>query len=158
MKIFKTIALGGITKEALLDQLTKQGIQFNAYAKTLFSDPEFSVNEKAESVNLVKVNSLELGLTKPSYYKDIVASAKVKGLKLCPLSLAAFLRLECLDQAEGPYLHIASAKPKQDEEYPNGFYLRNLEGVLWLRGYRASDDYEWPVDSEFVFRTDVQDA
>ncbi len=160
MKIFKTITLGGITKEELLDQLIKQGIQFNAYAKTLFADPEFLVSEKIETVNLVKVNSLELGLTKPSYYKDIVAIAEAKGLKLCPLNLAAFLRLECLDQAEGPYLHIASAKPKQDEEYPTGFYIRNLEGVLWLRGYRSSDDWEWPVDSEFVFitRTNVQDA
>lgn len=153
MKIFKTITLGGITKEALLDQLTKQGIQFNAYAKTLFADPDFLVSEKSETVNLVKVSSLELGLTKPSYYNDIVASAIAQGLKLCPLSLAAFLRLECLDQAEGPYLHIASAKPSQDEEYPNGFYLRNLDNILWLRGYRSSDDWEWPVDSEFVFIT-----
>lgn len=157
-KIFKTLTIGGITKENLLDQLAKQGVQFNAYAKILFDDPGFVVSEKIETVNLVNVSSLELGLTKPSYYNDIVVSAKAQGLKLCPLSLGAFLRLEHLDQAEGPYLHVASAKPKLDEEYPNGFYLRNLENVMWLRGYRASDDWEWPVDSEFVFRTQVQDA
>lgn len=151
MKIFKTLTIGGITKEALLDQLTKQGIQFNAYAKTLFADPNFWLSEKTEIVNLVKVSLLELGLTKPSYYNDIVASAEAQGLKLCPLSLAAFLRLAYLDQPEGPYLHVASAKPSQDEEYPNGFYLRNLESTLWLRGYRASDDWEWPIDSEFIF-------
>jgi hypothetical protein len=72
-------------------------------------------------------------------------------LKLCPLSLGAFLRLEFLDQEEGPYLTIASEKLVNDENYPNGFYLRNTENSLWLRGYRASEDYKWSLDNEFVF-------
>jgi hypothetical protein len=60
--------------------------------------------------------------------------------------------LEYLDQPEGPYLTIASEKPKNDDEYPNGFYVRNLDNALWLRGYRASDDYEWPVDHDLIFQ------
>ena len=82
---------------------------------------------------------------------EVVKSAEALGLKICPLSLAAFLRLEYLDQPEGPYLTIVSAKPESDEKYPNGFYLRNFEDTLWLRGYCASDDYQWPLDSEFIF-------
>jgi hypothetical protein len=57
------------------------------------------------------------------------------------LYLAAFLRLDYLDQASGPYLTIASIKPEIDENFPNGFYLRSFENVLWLRVYKA-DGFE----------------
>jgi len=42
-------------------------------------------------------------------------------------------------------------KTSKDENYPNGFYLRNIDNSLWLRGYKASEDYEWSLDSEFIF-------
>lgn len=72
-------------------------------------------------------------------------------LKLCPLYLAAFLRLEYLNQPAGPYLTIASNKPEMNEAYPNGFYIRNFENVLWLRGYKADSFAGWPGENEFVF-------
>lgn len=59
------------------------------------------------------------------------------------------MRLECLAQPEGPYLTVASAKPEDDDAYPNGFYIRNNENALWLRGYRADDLREHPKDNEF---------
>jgi len=34
-------------------------------------------------------------------------------------------------------LTIASVKPEINDNFPNGFYLRNFENVLWLRGYRS---------------------
>lgn len=153
MKIFKTITHGGISKDVLIDQLVKQGVQFNVYANTLFADPAFIISESIETVNLVKVNLSDLGLTKPSLYKDIIASAEAMGLKQCPLSLGAFLRLQFMEQVEGPYITIASVKTKQDEEYPNGLYVRKLDDIMWLRGYRSTQDYEWPVESEFFFIT-----
>ncbi len=72
-------------------------------------------------------------------------------LKLCPLYLAAFLRLEYLNQPAGPHLTIASNKPEMNEAYPNGFYIRNFENVLWLRGYKADSFAGWPGENEFVF-------
>jgi hypothetical protein len=80
-----------------------------------------------------------------------VKRASVLGLKPCPLYLAAFLRLEYLDQPAGPYLKIISEPPEKDETYPRGFYIRNFENTLWLRGYRADDFSEWSMPSEFIF-------
>ncbi|MGZ3747537.1 MAG: hypothetical protein ACXVCD_09385 [Pseudobdellovibrionaceae bacterium] len=151
LEVFKEISMGGVTKEQLISQLLEKNIQFNKYAHMLFEHPSFSMKNESENVKLVKVKISELGITKPFFYQEIVNKASSIGLKLCPLYLGAFLRLSYLDQPEGPYLTIASVKPEEDENYPNGFYIRNFDNALWLRGYRATDDYEWPIDSEFIF-------
>jgi len=148
---FKKLNVGGLTRDELLAKLASHDINFNNYAEILFDDPKFIIGKEINSLSLVKVTCCDLGFSKPPYYKNIVSVASSMGLRECPLSLGAFLRLEYLDQKEGPYLHIASKKTKDDEEYPNGFYLRNNEGKLWLRGYRASHDYEFPLDEEIVF-------
>lgn len=150
-EIFKEITIGGLTKEQLLQKLTAAGVQFNKYADILFEHPQFSPSEEPKSVKLVKLKSSDLGLDNPCSFKELAARALDKGLKLCPLYLSAFLRLEYLDQPEGPYLTIASSKPENDENYPNGLYIRNFEKVLWLRGYRADDFCEWPPQNEFIF-------
>lgn len=148
---FKEITIGGLTKENLLQKITAAGVQFNKYADILFEHPQFSPSEESKTVKLVKLKSSDLGLDNPCSFKELAARASDKGLKLCPLYLAAFLRLEYLDQPEGPYLTIASSKPENDENYPNGLYIRNFEKVLWLRGYRADDFCEWPPHNEFIF-------
>lgn len=149
--VFKSILVGGISKEDLINKLVERGIKFNKYAHILFEHKSFVIVEKPERVNLVKIRVDELGINTSAVFAEIVARAEDLGLKLCPLSLGAFLRLEYLDQHEGPYLTVASAKPENDETFPCGFYLRNNENSLWLRGYCASDDYEWPIESEFIF-------
>lgn len=151
LKVFKEITIGGVSKEKLLQQLVEAGVQFNKYAETLFEHPQFIPPAKAEKVQLVKLGIADVGLSNPCSFSEFVQKASVLGLNLCPLYLAAFLRLEYLGQPEGPYLTIASEKPEKDENYPNGFYIRNFEKVLWLRGYRADDICEWPEQNEFVF-------
>lgn len=149
--VFKTISIGGLTKALLINQLVESGVQFNEYAKILFEHSDFCLNDKIEDVKLVKVKISDLGVMVPCSFQEIVIQASAFGLKLCPLYLGAFLRLQYLDQSEGPYLTVASTKPEKDENYPAGFYLRNFDNSLWLRGYHASDDYEWKLSSEFVF-------
>lgn len=148
---FKEISIGGVSKEQLLRKLADKGIQFNKYANILFDHFLFLPLLQTETFKLVKIKISDLGIDKPCFYQEITNKAAELGLQLCPLYIAAFLRLAYLDQPEGPYLTIASAKPEKDENHPNGFYIRNLENILWLRGYRASDDYEWPMDQEFIF-------
>lgn len=152
METFKEIFMDNLSAEELLEKMKAKGIQFNKYAEMLFEHSSFLTSGKARKVKLVKVNLTDLKLAKPTRFQDIVSAAAEKGLKLCPLNLAPFLRLEYLDQPEGPYLTIASLKIEDDEKFPRGFYLRKLEGVLWLRGFCASDDWEYPLDMEFVFQ------
>lgn len=150
--IFKEISIGGLTNEQLIKKLVEAGIQFNDYAKALFKHPAFSPRDKKEIVKLVKVKLSAFGIDGPCSFQEIVRRASCLDLRLCPLYLGAFLRLEYLDQPEGPHLTIASAKPDSDEKHPSGFYIRNHNNALWLRGYRAEDNCEWPADNEFVFQ------
>lgn len=151
MDTFKEISIGGVGKEALLQRLIDQGVKFNRYAETLFVHPAFPPDQKIERVKLVKVGLPDLGLTAPCPYREILERAARRGLGVCPLSLGAFLRLEYPEQPVGPYLTIASAPLEEGADQPSGFYVRNFEGELWLRGYRATGDTEWPPENEFVF-------
>ncbi len=78
--------------------------------------------------------------------------------------LAPHLRLQYLDQPEGyigypPSEHrappgsltVASRELASDDEIPKGFYLRRIEGVLWLRGYCSGPDHVWSAADRFVF-------
>lgn len=150
-EVFKEISIGGLTKEELIQRLVSKGIQFNKYANLLFEHHLFAPENKIEKVKLVKVKHSDFGLDDLFSYQEFVNRASAEGLRTCPLYLAAFLRLEYLDQPEGPYLTIATIKPESDENYPNGFYIRNHENSLWLRGYRADDLCEHPKGNEFVF-------
>ena len=151
MDIFKEISVGGVPKNLLINRLVKAGIQFNEYAKTLFEHEAFATDAPVEKLKLVKIKPSDLGLSNPYSLEMVVQQASNLGLRVCPLPVAAFLRLEYLDQVEGPYLTIASARPENDENYPTGFYIRNLENILWLRGYRAIGECDHPLNNEFVF-------
>jgi hypothetical protein len=151
LEIFKEISIGGITKDQLVKQLIEAGIQFNEYAKILFEHQRFSPSNKSEKVKLVKVTISDLTMDNPCSFQEVVKRASALGLKPCPLYCAAFLRLEYLEQPESSYLTVVSDKPENDENYPNGFYIRNFNKILWLRGYCATDFCEWPMDNEFLF-------
>lgn len=151
-KIFREISVGGLAKEPLIHQLVNAGIQFNEYAKILFEHSSFSSLPEISKVKLIKVKLADLHLDVPCSLQTVVNQASILGVKPCPLYLGAFLRLDYLNQPEGPYLTIVSPQPEQDEEYPTGFYIRNFNNSLWLRGYRATGDCEWPPDNEFIFR------
>ena len=148
--IFKEITFGGLTKEQLLKKLSDSGIQFNKYAKMLFEYPQFSPPLETEKVKLVKATLFDLGLKDTCSFEEFSNQITNLDLKLCPLFLAAF-RLEYLDQPAGPYITIASQKPEMKKDCPNGFYIRNFENTLWLRGYNADGFSDWPGQNEFIF-------
>ncbi|MBK7960655.1 MAG: hypothetical protein IPK04_05235 [Bdellovibrionales bacterium] len=150
-QIFKEISVGGLSKEQLINQLIAAGVQFNKYAHTLLEPPPSSPGTHPSIVKLVKVNLSALKMQSPCSFQEILTKALSMGLKPCPMYLGAFLRLEYLDQPEGPYLTIASPWPESDESYPTGFYIRNFENTLWLRGYKVDGEPEWPPENEFIF-------
>ncbi len=71
-----------------------------------------------------------------TYADSLVRAASVR-LEPCALEAGPHLRLNYLDQPEGPYLTVASVLLRTDESLPNGFYLRRLADGLWLRGYAS---------------------
>jgi len=147
----RKLQIGGMGKAELLSSLRAAGVQFNGYAHLLFDDPLFITSATSSRVVATDVTVAELGFAEGAISAEIFARARSRGLELCPLELAAHCRLQFLDQSEGPYLTVASEKTKDDDAYPNGFYLRRYDGALWLRGYRATSDYVWDPTSRFLF-------
>ena len=147
---FLEIEFGGVEKEKLLQKLLDDGIQLNDYAKMIFEHQAFTTSLEAEKVQLVKVNLSDLELDDSCTYDEFENRVEELGLKLCPLELAAFLRLKYRDQPEGPYLKVASPRLEVSYEFPKGPYLRNIDKVLWLRGYRADGFEGWPDNYSFV--------
>ena len=148
----RPLTIGGLTKAELLWRLGGAGVSLNAYAIELFADPIFQTSSTENEVLPVVVSLPDLDLRDGGTYAQIVARAESAGLVSCPTEVAPHLRLRYLDQPEGPYLTVASAKLRAEDAFPNGLYLRRLEDGLWLRGYNAGPENIYAPDfTDFVF-------
>ena len=148
----RELRVGGVSKDALLERLAQHSVSLNDYARALFADSGFTTSSEARTVRVAFVSLPQIGLPDGGIFDDILGRAAEMGLAPCPLEVAPHLRLDYLDQPEGPYLTVASPGLRPDLSAPNGFYLRRREDGLWLRGYRASPDYVYGPDvRDFVF-------
>lgn len=162
--IIRVIEVGGLTKSQLFKKLEQHSILMNDYAKMLFADDNFTTSDLTYSLKTVELTVRGLGFPEGATTAQIFKRAKEIGLDLCPLELGPHLRLQYLDQPEGsmgkpsfqhqaPYgsITIASDILTEDENFPKGFYLRRIDGLLWLRGYRAGQQHVWKSDDHFIF-------
>lgn len=160
----RTVEVGGMSKRDLLAALGRNGVKLNEAAQTLFAHEGFATSEATHAVEILEVTVADLGYADGATIDQIFGRAAEFGLTLCPLELGPQLRLQYLRQAEGslgqrPSRHrappgsitIASRPLTDDEEVPKGFYLRRIDGVPWLRGYRSGRDHVWSPDDHFVF-------
>ena len=156
----RILRVGGVVKTDLLNQLLKQGVQLNPLAFQLFSDDGFQTSVEQRTLAVVQVSVAELGLSQGGVFQEIAARALARGYSLCPLELGPHLRLTYADQAEGflgqppsqkcappGSVTVASQPISEDDDTPKGFYLRVIEGLPWLRGYRSWPGHVWaPTD------------
>lgn len=160
----RTVEVGGLTKSQLIEKLQKSFIMMNEYGERLFADDRFTTSEIQYTLQTVELTVGDLGFPDGATTPQIFSKAKELGLELCPLELGPYLRLEYLDQTEGysgdslqqhqapsGSITIPSEILTEDDDFPKGFYLRNINGVLWLRGYRADHLHVWYPDDHFVF-------
>jgi hypothetical protein len=144
--------VGGVSKDALLHRLAQCSVSLNEYARALFADDGFTTSSQARTVLVTFVSLPEIGLPEGARFEEILGRAADVGLQPCPLEVAPHLRLDYLDQLEGPYLTVASLKPRPGSSTPNGFYLRHRKDGLWLRGYRADPEHVYGPDfHDFAF-------
>ena len=162
--IARAVRVGGVSKRELLAQFQRCGIELNEAGQTLFAHDEFRTSETSSVFATVEISVSSLGYAQGATIVQLYARSAERGLSLCPLELAAHLRLQYLDQPEGysghpPSHHrappgsitVASAQLSEDDDLPKGFYLRRIEGVLWLRGYRSGAEHIWSPEDHFVF-------
>lgn len=160
----RNVVVGGKSKEQIRRELALAEVRLNALAEALFEDPRFTVSESPHEVECFAVSIASLGHPVGAAIAEACQSADQMGLSECPLELAAHLRLQYTDQAEGavgfphskhgaPPGSITVVSPALSPEYetPKGFYLRRIEGRLWLRGYRSEPDHVWSPEDVLVF-------
>jgi hypothetical protein len=165
--VVRRVRAGGATKIELLARLADAHIQLNQTAHDLFADPRFTTSATSYALETIECSVAELGLACGGTFAQVLDRAISGGLSVCPLEIGPHLRLQLRDQAEGclgspPSRHrappgsitVASPALANDEQTPRGFYLRRIEGVLWLRGYRCGADHVWsPEDIILLART-----
>lgn len=162
--IIRTVEIAGLTKTELLQKLQENTILINKLGEKLFAANTFQVTDKKYTVHTVELKVRDLGFPEGATLPELYKKAAQFGLQVCPLELGPYLRLEYLDQPEGhegrpiwrnrsPYgaVTIASEKVSEDIDFPRGFYLRKIEGALWLRGYTADDLYVCDPAESFIF-------
>ena len=163
-KQVRTVSYGGTPKEALVRRLRGSGVELNELALDLFADARFTTSLIPREVQVANVSVASLGFPAGATFEQLVLGAAAAGLGLCPLELGPHLRLALLDQPEGatgrpptqgcaPHGSITVASPALDgsEELPKGFYLRRIEGTLWLRGYRSWSGHLWSPGDVLAF-------
>jgi len=162
--ISRTVEVGGLTKSQLMMKLQENSIMLNEYGERLFADEKFTISDTKYRIETVEVTVSDLGFLEGATTPEIFNRASELGLELCPIELGPYLRLEYHDQPEGNLrnsdlqhqapsgsITIASEALTEDDDFPKGFYLRQINGELWLRGYRADDLHVWNPGDHFIF-------
>ena len=160
----REVVIGSMTKEQLVQALEQHSIRLNPLAERLLASELFTVSNREKRLSTVEATVGELGFAHGATLIEIYEKAIMMGWDVCPIELGPYMRLQYRDQPEGfldkpvtknraPYgsLTIASQIVSEDDDFPKGFYLRKIDGVLWLRGYRSSLDFLWSPEDSFVF-------
>jgi hypothetical protein len=164
------VRVGGVSQAELLSKLAEAQIRLNPMAEQLLADPRFTTGPESSFVEVATVTVGRLGFSKGATFAQLAARATIQGLALCPLELAPYLRLQFTEQGEGSVgkpqtqhqappgsLTVASAPPSDEQNMPWGFYLRRIDGELWLRGYRSWSGHLWAPEDVLTF-TRAQNA
>ncbi len=143
--------------------LAEHQIRINHYAETFFAHPAFSALPGGEMTVMIAALR-EIGLEEGGTLAEIIEKVRSLGGRPCPPAAGFYLRLAWPDQPQSgdPVLSGTHRAPdqavtvlsglfEQDESFPRGLYLRNVGGVLWLRGYVCDDTYRFSADDMFAF-------
>lgn len=157
------VGVGGLSRSELLRSLGARGIHLNVHAETLLATDAFD-DRAARRIVLSERTVAELGFADGAPLSRLFGAALRQGLVLCPMDTAPYLRLAWREQtassdsvmssgrAPDGALTVASAPMSDDDEFPKGFYLRVVDGQMWLRGYRCDDSHIWSPQDRFIFQ------
>ncbi|RIJ66945.1 helicase [Rummeliibacillus sp. POC4] len=162
--ITRIVEVGGLSKTELIQKLKQNSILMNEYGEKLLTDERFTTSPIKHSLHTVELTVSNLGFPKGTTSSKLYKRAAELGLKLCPIELGPYLRLAFTDQSEeysenllkrkqAPLgsITIASEILTENDNFPKGFYLRKINGTLWLRGYIADQLHIWNPHDHFIF-------
>lgn len=160
----RPVRIGGRSPAELLADLAAAGVELNTHARTLLASERFVTAARPQLLTVLTLRVRELGFAEGAPMAAICARALAQGLALCPVELGPHFRLQYPDQPEGLIgqpltqqqappgsITVVSAPLLDDDDFPKGFYLRRMEGVLWLRGYRSDAEHRWDPGHRLAF-------
>lgn len=163
--VSNALRIGGVDKAQLLELLARSNVSMNDAARTLFASHLFTTLPDPILVSYVELSVMDLGFDAGATFPELQQSAERMGYILPPMELGAHLRLQYTLQPEGflgmpvtkhrappGSITIASAPLTDDDSFPKGFYLRRIDGVLWLRGYCSDLHHVWSPEDRLVFQ------
>ncbi|WP_141365098.1 hypothetical protein [Glutamicibacter uratoxydans] len=160
------VEIGGLTVDELKLRLSSAGVQLNDYAQLLMRHPLFERASDPKKITVRSYSVEELGVRTAATLPRIYEQAQGMGLELCPAVTGPYLRLAFMGQESSsnsilsagrkPADSLTIASPSLgDDSYPKGFYLRAVDSVPWLRGYRCDDAYEFSAEDRFIFQAPI---
>lgn len=145
------VEIGGQDKDQLQQELKKQKINVNDYAKSMMESKDFTTLEKEEPIELVRLKVKDLGLGNNPTTDQIYGRAGELGLELCPAEVGPHYRLKYLDQLMGEWIYIGMKQISARDGYPYVFSLVRFGDGLWLCYYWAEPMSEWDSRYGVVF-------
>ena len=138
----------------------KRGILLNDYGRTYLHHPALEQADVPNTLSFVLCTPAELGLAEGCTLAQLVAQAAKFGFSPCHPAAAVYLRLHLTDQTESAdrilsgghrapdgSITVLSQPFTQEDGFPRGLYLRNVDRRLWLRGYVCDESFQWsPTD------------
>ena len=153
-----------LTADQIIRMLEENHILMNDYARLYIAHPRF-FSRQSEKVSVVIASLQETGLETGATLNEIFRHIQTIGLKPCSPETGAFLRLQWKEQpqsrnsvlsgthsAPDSAVTVLSELLEEDDAFPKGLYLRNVDGSLWLRGYICDSTYRFPEDALFAFQ------
>ena len=149
--IWKTITIGGVSKNELLQQLAEKKFYISDWAKDIMSKPEFTTLPEKKTINLARIKVRDLGFSTQPTTVELWARIKQVG-SLCPAEVGPHLRLELADQVKGDYFWLAMNTITVSDGYPRVFEVgHGGRGGRWLDGGYAFPGFRWILVGELVF-------
>jgi hypothetical protein len=148
--IWKTITLG--TYDSAESLRRSVHCYTGAWARAALATPALTVSTSKREIDLVVLSVAALGFDEEgASFAAIHARAAQLGLELCPVEIAAQLRLQYLDQPVGEFLRVA-VEPvvTNDGELVTLTVANGGAGLILISGH-APPDFIMPSAARFVF-------
>jgi len=150
MVVWKTIMVGGLSKDKLLKRLVQAGRNVSDWVKD-HSKLAFKTSAEPHEISFIRVEVKDLGFTQNPTTTELFARIKEVG-ELCQPEDGPWLALQ--DQPCGDIFWLAMESIAGSGGNPMVFIVgRNDDSGRWLGTRYAGPDNPWYLDNEVVFRS-----
>ena len=135
-----------LARHQLLGELLRAGVQMNDLARVLLETDAFADLRAADiAITVRRVSSLP-GCGSGATLDALSSAVGAAGFGQCPLAVGAFLALDSEMEFTSPVV-VISESVSDNPDYPRGFYVIDVRGERWLRGFVEDPDYRYGSDA-----------